>query len=211
MHRRPRRVSLLADSACLCLRVAVAVAVGAAVGTAAEWRRSAGSPTLAFSAPGLDIFLGDSTTLTWSSTGATSCTASGSWSGSRSTFGSQSVTPPQGSPRYSLTCSGQGGSVTQNVQLTVSLAPPPTLELTVSPESASPNEPIALTWTTTGADACHVPGTGPLPTAPYKARKRGSRRTTRPARATYEMQCEGRVGSRRDLPRCGCGRSRARR
>ncbi|MDO8574956.1 MAG: hypothetical protein Q7R61_01635 [bacterium] len=67
-------------------------------------------PALSFSGNPTTIFQGQSTTLNWSSTYATSCTASGAWSGSKAVNGSEVVVPPPPSATYTLTCTGPGGS-----------------------------------------------------------------------------------------------------
>jgi hypothetical protein len=69
------------------------------------------------------IALGESATLTWSSTNATSCTASGSWSGTQKTSGTLKVTPSAaGISAYMLSCSGADSSAsgTSVAKLTVS-------------------------------------------------------------------------------------------
>src|SRR5687768_8340996 len=48
------------------------------------------APTLAFSAAASNVPSGGSTTLNWSSTDVTACTASGAWSGSKPGQGSES-------------------------------------------------------------------------------------------------------------------------
>ena len=56
---------------------------------------------------------GQTFTLTWSSTSATSCTASGSWSGSKATSGSEALNTSDsalGDYSFGLQCSGSGGS-----------------------------------------------------------------------------------------------------
>jgi len=68
--------------------------------------------TVSFSASDTDIFPGETTTLTWSSTVATTCTASGSWSGARNTSGFEVVTITSGNNTYSLKC---GNSSTASV------------------------------------------------------------------------------------------------
>lgn len=74
--------------------------------------------TLTLSAP--KVGLGKSSTVTWSSTNATSCTASGAWSGVQAISGSSPQTPTaSGANAYTLTCTGAGGSVNQTVTLTV--------------------------------------------------------------------------------------------
>jgi hypothetical protein len=49
-------------------------------------------------------------TLTWSSTGATSCTASGSWTGAKPTSGTQAVTNLRTNASYRLDCTGTATS-----------------------------------------------------------------------------------------------------
>mgnify|MGYP001610693461 CR=1 FL=1 len=69
------------------------------------------APTLDFSGFPTSIFQGQTTTLTWSSSYTTSCTASGNWSGAKALSGNQVVVPlPPPSVTYNLQCSGPGGS-----------------------------------------------------------------------------------------------------
>lgn len=76
-------------------------------------------PTVSMSATALTVSAGSSTTLNWSSTDASSCEASGAWSGSKSTSGSQTVGPLSLTGRYTLTCSGTGGSGARALTVTV--------------------------------------------------------------------------------------------
>lgn len=74
--------------------------------------------TLSISQP--KITLGASATVTWSSTNATSCAASGSWSGTQAISGTSTQTPTVAGPgTYTLTCTGAGGSANQSVSLIV--------------------------------------------------------------------------------------------
>ena len=67
-------------------------------------------PTVTLSVSPTSITAGQSATLMWSSTQATSCTASGAWSGSQAAMGSQAVAPTtSGSVTYTLTCTGANG------------------------------------------------------------------------------------------------------
>lgn len=70
-----------------------------------------GTPTVRIAANPKTITLGASTTLTWSSTNARSCAASGAWKGARSTSGTARVRPTiTGTVSYKLTCTGSGGT-----------------------------------------------------------------------------------------------------
>ncbi len=63
---------------------------------------------------------GGGSTLSWSSTAATSCTASGSWSGTEALSGSLIVSPTvPGTYTYTLTCSNGGGSTSSSAVITV--------------------------------------------------------------------------------------------
>jgi hypothetical protein len=78
-------------------------------------------PTVTLVASPASITSGASSTLTWSSTNATSCSASGGWSGSKATSGSQSVSPTA-TTTYTLSCTGAGGSGSASAVVTVGAA-----------------------------------------------------------------------------------------
>jgi hypothetical protein len=77
------------------------------------------SPTVSITADPTSVTSGGSSTLTWSSTNATSCTASGGWSGARGVNGSQVITNITQTQTYTLTCTGAGGSVDTSATVTV--------------------------------------------------------------------------------------------
>ena len=69
------------------------------------------SPTASLSSSSSSVLLDSVVTLTWSSTNATSCTASGTWTGSKATSGTEDVTiATPGNNQFTITCSGAGGS-----------------------------------------------------------------------------------------------------
>lgn len=68
------------------------------------------APTVDLSTDQTAVTSGDTFTLTWSSTDATACEASGSWTGSLGTSGSSAQQAyGLGERSYSITCSGDGG------------------------------------------------------------------------------------------------------
>lgn len=79
-------------------------------------------PQLTLTAAPGTIVAGDSATLTWDSTDATSCTASGGWTGAKSLDGNEVVTPGA-TTNYVLTCVNGTNSVVKDV--TVTVTPPP--------------------------------------------------------------------------------------
>ena len=77
------------------------------------------NPTASISADPTTVYIGNSTTLTWSSTDATSCTASGAWEGTKSTSGSEDITINQsGELTFTITCSNSSGSAEASVSVT---------------------------------------------------------------------------------------------
>ena len=69
--------------------------------------------TITLSISDNQIYLGSSATISWSTSNATSCSASGSWSGSKALSGSETVTPETaGGKSYTLTCSNSAGTST---------------------------------------------------------------------------------------------------
>jgi pimeloyl-ACP methyl ester carboxylesterase len=77
-------------------------------------------PTVTLTATPDSIFQGGSSTLNWSSTGATSCSAP--WTGSTATQGSAAVRPSS-TTSYTITCVGAGGSSSSSASVKVLFAP----------------------------------------------------------------------------------------
>ncbi len=106
-------------------------------------------PTVSLTANPTSITSGGSSTLTWSSTNATSCTVTGFTAGG--TSGSVTVSPTV-SQSYSVTCTGAGGTASQSTTITVSAPPPNLPDLIVTNISTSPANPTsgqAVTFTAT--------------------------------------------------------------
>jgi len=76
-------------------------------------------PTLSFTASPATVTQNGSTTLNWSSTDATSCTASGDWSGNKGVSGSEIINSLMIDRQFTLTCSGPGGTVNDTINVTV--------------------------------------------------------------------------------------------
>lgn len=82
------------------------------------------TPVVTLGASPASITSGQSSTLSWSSQNATSCTASNGWSGTKALSGSQVVSPTQNTT-YTLSCTGAGGTNQASVTITVGTTPPP--------------------------------------------------------------------------------------
>lgn len=80
--------------------------------------QSAKLPVITLSASKTEINVTQSTTLNWSVTDATSCSASNAWTGSQSTSGSRIVSYSEGSQTFELSCTGSGGTASKSVTVT---------------------------------------------------------------------------------------------
>jgi hypothetical protein len=167
--------------------------VSIACGIAAGCGGSSPKPTVSVSLSPSTLTLGASSTLTWSSTHATSCTASGAWSGSQATSGTQSVTPAAaGTDTYTLTCKGSGGSASGSATLTVNAPPAPAVTISVSPATITTGSSSTLIWSSTNATACTASG------AWSGSEATSGTQTVTPAMVgtdTYTLACTGAGGS----------------
>ena len=155
------------------------------------------APTVTISLTPATISDGQSSTLAWSSTRTTACTASGAWSGASALSGSTSVSPSTGSFTYTLTCTGTGGvtasnSATLTVNPSNSLQPAPTVTISVSPSTVNSSQTAVLTWSTTHATSCTADGswTGDVALSGSLALPAHS-----PGHYEYALSCNGSGGS----------------
>jgi hypothetical protein len=80
---------------------------------------SGSNPTLTLTATPATVDYNGSTTLTWSSTNADTCTASGAWSGAKDTSGSETLGPLMADSTFTLSCAGDGGIASESLTVTV--------------------------------------------------------------------------------------------
>jgi len=76
------------------------------------------APTATLKAGAASISSGGSTSLTWSSTNASSCTASGGWTGTEAASGTKNVSP-SATTTYTIDCTGSGGKAQASATVTV--------------------------------------------------------------------------------------------
>jgi hypothetical protein len=96
--------------------------------------------------------------LSWSTTNASSCTASGAWSGVKGLNGSDSIGPLKADSSFVLSCSGDGGEASATVAVSVQSSPIPTVNLTADTTSVAYNGAVMLSWSTTNASSCTASG-----------------------------------------------------
>lgn len=100
-----------------------------------------------------DIATGTPVTLTWTSENATSCTASGAWSGSKSLTGSETVTSSSATgttQTFTLACTGPANTVTKSVTITTvgGSVTPETLKITNLRVTDITSSSVVVRWTT---------------------------------------------------------------
>jgi 6-phosphogluconolactonase (cycloisomerase 2 family) len=150
------------------------------------------APTVSISASPTGITLGGSSSVTWSSTNATSCTASGGWSGTLGTSGTQSITPTAvGTDSLTLTCTGAGGSENASTSITVA-APSPTVTISISPTTVTLGNTATVTWSSTNATACTATGAW---TGTETTSGTATETPTAVGNDTYTLTCTGAGGS----------------
>ncbi len=106
-------------------------------------------PTVSVIAQPASIVSGQSSTLTWTTTNATSCSASGGWTGAKATSGTASTAAIAATTTFTLDCTGIGGSGQGFAIVTV-----PANVFLVTPRNA------ALTLSQTQQYSAAVPGGG---------------------------------------------------
>ncbi|MGO9513686.1 MAG: hypothetical protein ACLP2F_08600 [Steroidobacteraceae bacterium] len=112
-------------------------------------------PVATLSATPLSVASGASAQLSWTSSSATSCAATGGWSGVKSSSGSQSTGALTAATTYSLTCTGAGGT-RATASVTVNVAP--LAALAASPQIVSAGGSSQLSWSSTNATSCTAHG-----------------------------------------------------
>ena len=150
-------------------------------------------PTASLSASPTTINEGDSSTLSWSSSNATSCTGTGFGTGG-ATGGSASTgalaTP--GPYNYQLSCTGPGGSVNSFASVTVRS---PQVTIGASPDRVPAGGSITVSWTGSGVDSCSISKNGSAwkqnLAADGNGNLSGSAPDTVTGQTTYAITCTG--------------------
>jgi len=116
--------------------------------------------TVNLTASPTSISSGQSSTLNWYSNNANYCTASGAWSGSKNTSGSQVVYPTSANNNYSITCYGNTDQASDNENVYVGSINNqlPTVTLTANPTYITTGQNSTLTWYVSNANYCTASG-----------------------------------------------------
>src|SRR6516164_4083680 len=117
---RARTLALVAGFAAICAQASAFVSCSFNTQGPLPIRGPPVAPSLAITVKPSTITLGQSATLSWSSSSVTACVASGAWSGPQPPQGTSTVTPTTaGTFAYVLGCSTPVGSLAESTVLTV--------------------------------------------------------------------------------------------
>ena len=146
-------------------------------------------PTVTLTASPASTAAGAGSTLTWSSTNATVCTASGGWSGTKGISGSVTVSPTS-STMYTLACAGTGGASKSSVLVSVAIPAAPSVTLTASATTITAGAKSTLKWSSKNANVCTGTGgwSGNQGTS-------GSFSVAPTSTTTYGLSCSGSAGA----------------
>jgi len=145
-----------------------------------------------FTANPSTVKYGGNTTLSWSSSNATGCTASNGWSGAEPTSGTFLTGDLKSTTTFTLTCtnSNTGSTAQQSTQVSVSAAAP-SLVLTATPTSVTTGGSSTLQWTATNAVSCTPTGAWPGNPGVTGAQSTGPLTAT----TTYTLACTNGAGA----------------
>ncbi|MBI2056347.1 MAG: hypothetical protein HYT37_03115 [Candidatus Sungbacteria bacterium] len=145
-------------------------------------------PTVSITASPTSVSQGQSTVLTWTSSNATSCSASFSWWGTKPLSGSEVVVPVNvsGSNIYRIMCSNSFGSRSDEINVDVYQAQNLSVSLTASQTSVNAGNPVTLYWSSTNANSCFATN-GWSGTKTFSGNEIVYPQTT----TTYTITCQG--------------------
>ncbi|MEO1594061.1 MAG: hypothetical protein AAFS02_02310 [Pseudomonadota bacterium] len=150
------------------------------------------APTLSFSASSLQVQSGESVTLTWSSENATTCSASGDWTGDKALDGSEAIPNMTDDSQFTLNCQGQSGTVSQTRSVFVDNPPPmPTLSLLASPGTVALNGAATISWDSTDTTVCTASGDWSGDKSAAGSEQTGPLQST----AVFNLSCDGPGGT----------------
>lgn len=141
-------------------------------------------PTVSLSANPTAIPINGSSTLTWSSTNASSCTINGS---AVALSGNQLYSSISATTTYTFSCSGTGGNA--STQATVTTVPVPTVTISASPTAIAVGGNSTITWNSTNATSCTLNGSSVALTGNQVF-------SSIAATTTYTLACSGVGGSK---------------
>ena len=149
------------------------------------------APTLTFSARSNQVPENGSTQLKWKATDATSCVASGDWSGEQDVSGSLSTGSITGSKRYTLSCAGPNGAVQSSLEVVA--LPAPKVTLAISDSLVATGSSVDIRWSSEFATECRASGSPFTGVKPLDGEEVLAKLTSGEKR--FKLTCKGPGGS----------------
>jgi hypothetical protein len=116
-----------------------------------------GVPTVTLTANPTTVTSGQSSTLNWTVSNATSCAASNGWSGTKNPAGgTESSGPLSSNTTFTITCTNANGSAADSATVNVNNAVPPTVVLTTTPSSVASGQQTDIFWRGNDALDCQA-------------------------------------------------------
>ena len=143
------------------------------------------TPTVTLSADPSTIDKGQNSTLSWTSSNVTSCSAP--WTNATTTAGFQ-VVSPESTTTYEISCVGAGGTATSSATITVNTGGgggnPPSVSLSANPSSIFLGATSTLSWNGSNVDSCVAPWATATTTS-------GSQIVSPATTTSYSILCSG--------------------
>lgn len=167
----------------------------------------AGLPTATLSANPSTIDSGQSSTLSWSSARATSCTAVGGFSTGGATSGSASTGALSSTQNYRISCTGSAGTASSNIATVTVLVP--TVSISASPDrvvtsggGSGGNGSTTISWNATNVNTCTITKNGAtwktLTSSGSPRTLSGSAPDTVSGQTSYVMSCTNNASASAD-------------
>ena len=149
-------------------------------------------PTATLSASPSIISLGQSSSLTWSSANATSCTSAGGFSTGGATSNNSGVSvSPSTTSNYQISCTGPGGTASSNIA-TITVQQP-NAYITASPIRVASGSSSNVSWSASNVVSCTVTGTDGYSSGTLLGPTIASTTVSRTisSQTTYTLSCSG--------------------
>lgn len=160
------------------------------------------APTVNLTASPISINTGQSSTLSWTTSNASSCYASGDWSGSRGYSGGSQSTGTLNTVKtysYTLTCSNSGGSTSATTSVAVSSGSSttkPAVTLSVTPSTIGTGDSSTISWTVANdPTSCTASGSGGWSGSQGSSGSTSTGVKNSAGNYTYTLSCSNSAGS----------------
>jgi len=159
------RVFIAALLICICTTSHAARSYGGNFKQSSQFADETRTIFLSFNADRTTVAPGETVNLSWAATGTRWCSASGNWSGKKSTSGTYTTSPIQNSSTFTLTCKTKNNSERKSIAVVVE-QPKPEPEPAPIPEPKPAPEPEPIPEPEPAPEPAPEPTPEPVPPEP---------------------------------------------